>query len=97
MTAVLPDFLCAGTSRADTTSIRDILHQHTDILLPAFKDAGFLDIGKNYHEGMIGAVKRYLAPTIQSLHWSIAIGMANGMLLLFAKLSMEAGMSHIIQ
>ena len=47
-----PDFLCIGAAKAGTTTLHDILIQHSDIYLPKFKEAHFFDNNDNFSKGL---------------------------------------------
>ncbi|MFT4526019.1 MAG: hypothetical protein ACI85F_002181 [Bacteroidia bacterium] len=47
-----PDFLCVGAAKAGTTTLHDILIQHSDIYLPKFKEAHFFDQDENFSKGV---------------------------------------------
>lgn len=47
-----PDFLCIGAAKAGTTTLHDILIQHSDIYLPKFKEAHFFDNDDNFSKGI---------------------------------------------
>ena len=60
-----PDFLCVGAAKAGTTTLHDILIQHSDIYLPKFKEAHFFDQDEHFNKGVkwyeknvFGGVKR---------------------------------------
>lgn len=44
--------MCIGASKSGTTSLYDILRQHSDIFLPSFKEPHFFDIPSNYEKGI---------------------------------------------
>ena len=48
----LPNFMCLGASKSGTTTLYDILRQHPDIYIPAFKEPHFFDIPENYKNGI---------------------------------------------
>jgi len=49
---VLPNFVIAGTQKAGTTTLFDILKQHPDIYLPEQKEAHFFDREEAYSKGL---------------------------------------------
>ena len=48
----LPNFMCLGAAKSGTTTLYDILRQHPDIYIPAFKEPHFFDIPENYKNGI---------------------------------------------
>ncbi|MCD4793932.1 MAG: sulfotransferase domain-containing protein [Bacteroidales bacterium] len=48
----LPTFILAGAQKAGTTSMFNILKQHSQIFLPKTKEIHFFDINKNYKQGI---------------------------------------------
>jgi hypothetical protein len=44
--------MCIGAAKSGTTSLYDILRQHSDIFLPSFKEPHFFDIPSNYEKGI---------------------------------------------
>ena len=48
----LPNFMCIGAAKSGTTTLYDILKQHPEIFLPAFKEPHFFDIAENYNNGI---------------------------------------------
>ena len=48
----LPNFICLGAAKSGTTTLYDILRQHPDIYIPAFKEPHFFDIPENYKNGI---------------------------------------------
>ena len=57
----LPNFMCIGASKSGTTSLYDILKQHSDIFLPSFKEPHFFDIPLVYEHGISWYVKTYFS------------------------------------
>ena len=47
-----PNFLCLGTQKAGTTTLHDILSQHSSIFLPQRKEAHFFDQEERYSKGI---------------------------------------------
>lgn len=48
----LPNFLCVGAPKSGTTTLYDILKEHSDIYLSEFKEPRFFDLNKNYKYGL---------------------------------------------
>jgi len=48
----LPNFICLGASKSGTTTLCNILRQHSDIFIPTFKEPHFFDIPENYKNGV---------------------------------------------
>ena len=48
----LPNFMCIGAAKSGTTSLYDILRQHSEIYLPSFKEPHFFDIPSVYNNGL---------------------------------------------
>ena len=57
----LPNFMCIGASKSGTTSLYDILKQHSNIFLPTFKEPHFFDIPLVYEHGISWYVKTYFS------------------------------------
>ena len=55
----LPNFMCIGAAKSGTTSLYDILMQHSDIFLPSFKEPHFFDIPSVYQNGIEWYKKTY--------------------------------------
>jgi len=55
----LPNFMCIGAAKSGTTSLYDILRQHSDVYIPAFKEPHFFDIPDNYINGVEWYSKAY--------------------------------------
>ena len=55
----LPNFMCIGAAKSGTTTLYDILRQHSDIYIPAFKEPHFFDIPDNYINGVDWYSKSY--------------------------------------
>ena len=55
----LPNFMCIGAAKSGTTSLYDILKQHSDIFLPTFKEPHFFDIPSVYKNGIDWYKKMY--------------------------------------
>ena len=49
---ILPNFMCIGAAKSGTTSLYDILRQHSDIFIPSFKEPHFFDIPSVYKNGI---------------------------------------------
>ena len=48
----LPNFMCLGAAKSGTTTLFDVLRQHPDVYIPAFKEPHFFDIPENYNNGI---------------------------------------------
>ena len=46
-----PNFLCVGAQKAGTTSLYNILKQHSQIFMPDKKEIHFFDWKKNFSNG----------------------------------------------
>ena len=55
----LPNFMCIGAAKSGTTTLYDILKQHPEIFIPAFKEPHFFDIPENYNNGIKWYEKNY--------------------------------------
>jgi len=55
----LPNFMCIGAAKSGTTTLYDILKQHPEIFIPAFKEPHFFDIPENYNNGIEWYEKNY--------------------------------------
>ena len=44
--------MCLGASKSGTTTLYDILSQHSEIYMPTFKEPHFFDIPKNFENGL---------------------------------------------
>jgi len=55
----LPNFMCLGAAKSGTTTLYDILRQHSEIYIPAFKEPHFFDITGNYNNGLQWYEKNY--------------------------------------
>ena len=55
----LPNFICLGAAKSGTTTLHDILRQHPEIYVPAFKEPHFFDIPENYKNGIDWYQKNY--------------------------------------
>jgi hypothetical protein len=51
--------MCIGAAKSGTTSLYDILMQHSDIFLPSFKEPHFFDIPSVYQNGIEWYKKTY--------------------------------------
>jgi len=49
---ILPNFLVVGTMKAGTTTLHDILRQHSQIFLPSEKEIHFFDRDETFHKGI---------------------------------------------
>lgn len=47
-----PDFICLGTQKAGTTTLHDILKNHSQIYLPNIKEASFFTKDEDYNKGV---------------------------------------------
>jgi len=48
----LPDFIIIGAMKSGTTTLHNILRQHSQIFLPPEKEIHYFDIDKNYTKGL---------------------------------------------
>jgi len=55
----LPNFMCIGAAKSGTTSLYDILKQHSDVFIPSFKEPHFFDIPSVYKNGISWYRKTY--------------------------------------
>ena len=55
----LPNFMCIGAAKSGTTSLYDILRQHSAIFIPSFKEPHFFDIPFVYQNGLEWYEKTY--------------------------------------
>ena len=55
----LPNFMCLGAAKSGTTTLYDILRQHSEIYIPTFKEPHFFDIPENYNNGLEWYKKNY--------------------------------------
>ena len=55
----LPNFMCIGAAKSGTTSLYDILRQHSDVFIPSFKEPHFFDIHSVYANGLSWYAKTY--------------------------------------
>jgi hypothetical protein len=51
--------MCLGAAKSGTTTLYDILLQHSEIYIPAFKEPHFFDITENYNNGLQWYEKNY--------------------------------------
>jgi len=51
--------MCIGAAKSATTSLYDILRQHSNVYLPSFKEPHFFDNPNNYHNGIEWYSKTY--------------------------------------
>jgi len=58
-TMSLPNFMCVGAAKAGTTSLYDILRQHSNVFVPSFKEPHFFDIPSVYKNGVQWYSKTY--------------------------------------
>ena len=63
----LPNFMCIGAAKSGTTTLYDILKQHPDIYIPAFKEPHFFDIPENYNNGIDWYKKNYFQKADRSI------------------------------
>ena len=63
----LPNFMCIGAAKSGTTTLYDILKQHPDIYIPAFKEPHFFDIPENYNNGIDWYKKNYFRKADRSI------------------------------
>ena len=63
----LPNFMCIGAAKSGTTTLYDILKQHPDIYIPAFKEPHFFDIPENYNNGIDWYKKNYFRKVDRSI------------------------------
>jgi hypothetical protein len=59
----LPNFMCLGAAKSGTTTLYDILRQHSDIYTPSFKEPHFFDIPENFNNGLQWYEKTYFKKT----------------------------------
>lgn len=52
MSVPLPGFICIGAQKCGTTTLHNILNQHSDICLPPSKEAHFFHLDDEYSKGM---------------------------------------------
>ena len=57
----LPNFMCIGAAKSGTTTLYDILRQHPEIFISAFKEPHFFDISENYKNGIQWYEKNYFS------------------------------------
>tara|TARA_B110000444_G_scaffold66327_1_gene62209 strand:- start:2068 stop:2937 length:870 start_codon:yes stop_codon:yes gene_type:complete len=57
----LPNFMCIGAAKSGTTSLYDILKQHSDVFVPSFKEPHFFDISAVYENGVSWYEKTYFS------------------------------------
>ena len=57
----LPNFMCIGAAKSGTTSLYDILKQHSDVFIPSFKEPHFFDISTVYEHGISWYDKTYFS------------------------------------
>jgi len=55
----LPNFMCLGAAKSGTTTLYDILRQHSEIYIPSFKEPHFFDIPENFDNGLQWYEKTY--------------------------------------
>jgi len=55
----LPNFMCLGAAKSGTTTLYDILRQHSEIYIPSFKEPHFFDIPENFDNGLQWYEKNY--------------------------------------
>ena len=49
---MLPNFLCIGAAKSGTTTLYEILKQHSNIFLPSFKEPHFFDDDERFKKGI---------------------------------------------
>ena len=54
-----PNFMCIGATKSATTSLFDILKQHSEIGIPSFKEPHFFDNKDNFNQGKEWYLKNY--------------------------------------
>jgi len=59
----LPNFMCLGAAKSGTTTLYNILRQHSDIYIPSFKEPHFFDIPENFEKGIEWYKKTYFKKT----------------------------------
>lgn len=57
----LPNVLCIGATKSGTTSLYDILSQHTEVFTTSFKEPHFFDIDSVYKNGLDWYRKTYFS------------------------------------
>ncbi len=57
----LPNFMCIGAAKSGTTSLYDILRQHSQVFIPSFKEPHFFDIPSVYKNGLSWYSKIYFS------------------------------------
>jgi hypothetical protein len=57
----LPNFMCVGAGKSGTTSLHDILKQHSDIFLPEEKETTFFRDDKKYDQGIAFYKTKYFS------------------------------------
>ena len=62
-----PNFMCLGAAKSGTTTLYDILRQHPDVYIPAFKEPHFFDIPENYKNGIRWYEKNYFKNANQKI------------------------------
>jgi hypothetical protein len=55
--------MCLGAAKSGTTTLYDILRQHSDIYTPSFKEPHFFDIPENFNNGLQWYEKTYFKKT----------------------------------
>lgn len=53
--------MCIGAAKSGTTSLYDILKQHSDVFIPSFKEPHFFDIPSVYKNGISWYTKTYFS------------------------------------
>ena len=57
----IPNFMCIGAAKSGTTSLYDILRQHSDVFIPSFKEPHFFDIPSVYENGLEWYTETYFS------------------------------------
>ena len=64
----LPNFLCIGAAKSGTTSLYDILRQHSNVFIPSFKEPNFFNIPFVYSKGIEWYSKTYFNSVNKEQH-----------------------------
>ena len=57
--------MCIGAAKSATTSLYDILRQHSNVYLPSFKEPHFFDNPDNYDKGIAWYSKTYFSRALE--------------------------------